>query len=122
MTRIEVPTYTAQIYLGGPISDAMRTARAFCDRVGLCVTVEPVSYLYTGGSTDGVRVGLINYGRFPAEPEIIFATAEELALLLIPAMGQESASIVATDRTVWISFRPSGEDSPANSQNQEHRS
>lgn len=76
-----------------------------CDDVGLCVTVEPVSYLYTGGEADGVRVGLINYGRFPASPAEIFATAERLAKALIADLGQESASIVATDKTVWLSNR-----------------
>ncbi|WGM47693.1 hypothetical protein KOAAANKH_02575 [Brevundimonas sp. NIBR10] len=106
MTRIEVSTYTALIYVGGPLADAMVTARGYCDAVGLCVTVEPVSFIYTGGTTDGVRVGLINYGRFPSEPDAIFAHAERLAVMLIDDLGQESASIVATDRTVWLSNRP----------------
>lgn len=105
MTRIEVPTYTALIYVGGSVSEAMRTSRDYCTLVGLCVTVEPVSFLYTHGSTDGVRVGLINYGRFPSEPDAIFAHAETLANHLIEDLGQESASIVATDRTVWLSRR-----------------
>jgi len=105
MKRVLVPTYTASIYVGGSLSEAMRTARRFCDEEGLCVTVEPVSYVYTRGSTDGVRVGLINYPRFPTAPEAIFALAEKLTLILIEDLGQESASIVATDKTVWLSKR-----------------
>lgn len=114
MTRTEVITYTALIYVGGDLAEAKAICRAFCDEVGLCVTVEPVSYVFTGGDINGVRVGLINYGRFPAEPHVIFLKAERLARLLINGLGQESASIVASDRTVWLSFRATGEDSPAN--------
>ena len=50
-------------------------------------------------------VGLINYGRFPSEPAAIFAHAETLALKLTEGLGQESASIQAPDKTLWISFR-----------------
>jgi hypothetical protein len=52
-----------------------------------------------------VIVGLINYPRFPSTPEAIWAHAEALALKLIEGLGQESASIQAPDKTVWISFR-----------------
>lgn len=106
MKRVEVKTYTAQIYVGGDLNEAKRLAWTYCDSVGLCVTVEPVSYIATGGSCEGVRVGLINYGRFPASPRAIFAKAEELAHVLIEGLGQQSASIVATDKTIWLSTRP----------------
>lgn len=105
MNRVEVPTYTALIYVAGSLSSALRIAREFCDDRPECVTVEPVSYVFVGGSADGVRVGLINYGRFPRETDAIFAQAEALALRLIEELGQESASIVASDRTVWLSNR-----------------
>ena len=105
MTRIEVPTYTAQIYIGGSLALALEASRDFCDAVGLCVTVEPLSYAFTGGATDGVRIGLINYGRFPADPAAIFRRAEELATILIHDLDQETASIVASDKTVWLSRR-----------------
>lgn len=104
MTRQEATTYTAAIYVAGPPADAERICREFVLR-GLCVTVEPVEFIYTGGQERGVRVGLINYPRFPADPAAIFATAEELALALIEGLHQHSASIVATDKTVWMSRR-----------------
>jgi hypothetical protein len=105
MKRVEVSTYTAAIYVGGHLPTGIFHAKRFCDEIGLCVTVEPVDYIYTRGSTSGMRVGLINYGRFPASPDEIFAKAEALALRLIEALGQDSASIIATDRTVWLSKR-----------------
>ena len=104
MIRVEAPTHTVFIYVGGAVSDAQRICRRFCE-VGLCVTVEPVEFIYTRGQESGVRVGLINYPRFPAEPAAIFAKAEALALELIEGLYQSSASIVATDKTVWLSRR-----------------
>jgi hypothetical protein len=105
MNRFEEPTYKANIYIGGDLADARRICRQHCNDVGLCVTLEPVEFVYTGGLETGVRVGLINYPRFPATQAAIFQTAEELALLLIEGLHQQSASIVATDRTVWLTKR-----------------
>ncbi len=110
MTREEAATYTAAIYVAGPQPEAERICREFC-LTGLCVTVEPVEFIYTGGQERGVRVGLINYPRFPSTPDAIFAKAERLASELIERMHQHSASIVATDRTVWLSRR---DDAPGN--------
>lgn len=104
MTREECHTYTAAIYVAGPQAEAERICRRFCLE-GLCVTVEPVEFIYTGGAETGVRVGLINYPRFPAEPDKIFDTAEHLAVSLMNQLYQHSASIVATDKTVWLSRR-----------------
>lgn len=105
MIRTEVTTYTVLIYVGGDLAEAKRICRDFCDEVGLCVTVEPLSYVYTAGETEGFRVGLINYGRFPSEPHVIFLKAERLARLLIIGLGQETASIVAPDKTIWLNGR-----------------
>jgi hypothetical protein len=102
----EVPTYTAQIYIAGDIAQARRLcAQRFIEK-GLCVTLEPVEYVYAGGCEAGMRVGLINYPRFPAEPVEIRAKALELAELLIEALCQWSASVVMPDETVWLSCRP----------------
>ena len=104
MTREEVSTYTATIFIAGDLNDARRICREAC-MAGLCVTVEPTEFIYTGGSETGVRVGLINYARFPADPAAVFAQAEALALKLVEGLHQHSASIVATDKTIWISRR-----------------
>ena len=105
MKYVNVPTFIAQIYVGGSLSAALRICREFCDENPECVTVEPVSYVYVGGSTDGVRVGFINYGRFPRDDSAIMDQAHKLALLLIEGLGQESASIVTTTETIWLSKR-----------------
>jgi len=73
---------------------------------GLCVTVEPVQYIYTRGEESGVRVGLINYPRFASDPQEIFEHALKLARLLRDRLFQWSFTIVATDKTVFESLRP----------------
>lgn len=101
----EVPTYTAQIYIAGDYSHAKRVCQRHCMDIGLCVTVEPIEYVYTGGCEAGVRVGLINYARFPAEPAVIYARALDLARILRVELAQHSFSIVATDKTVFDTTR-----------------
>ena len=105
MKRVEVPSYPVSIFIAGDRELAEGLCRAYCDEIGLCVTVSDTAYCYTGGREAGVVVGLINYGRFPSEPAGIFAKAEALALRLIDGLAQETATVQAPDKTVWISFR-----------------
>jgi hypothetical protein len=107
--RAEAPSYPVSIFVGGGVWEAETICLAYCDEVGLCVTVTETTYLYTGGETGGVIVGLINYPRFPSTPAAIWGHAEALALRLIEGLKQESASIQAPDKTVWISFREQSE-------------
>ena len=79
--------------------------RAFCDGVGLCVTVTPTTHVYTGGQEIGAIVGLINYPRFPSVPALIEAKAIELGMGLREALGQESFSIQTPTTTSWFSWR-----------------
>lgn len=105
MKRVETASYPVQIFIAGSVWEAETICLEYCNAVGLCVTVNETDYIYSGGDEPGVIIGLINYGRFPSEPAAIFAHAEALALKLIEGLGQESASIQAPDKTVWISFR-----------------
>jgi hypothetical protein len=105
MRAAETSSYPVQIWLAGDHAKAIELCRAYCDETGFCVTVTPTTYVYTGGQDAGVCIGLINYGRFPSEPAAIFARAKELAKRLIAGLRQESASIQALDKTLWISFR-----------------
>lgn len=99
--------YPVSIFIAGADLQAVKNAcRLFCDREGLCVTVTPTSYIYTGGETEGVIVGLINYPRFPVEHHgRIFATAKELAEMLVKLDGHESYTIQTPDAAFWTSYR-----------------
>lgn len=99
------PTFTAQIYMAGDIGHAKQIIRQFCSAVGLCVTVEPVDYIYTGGEESGFRVGFIDYPKFPAEPGSISSLAFQLANELRRNLGQHSFSIVTPTETTWDTTR-----------------
>lgn len=106
MKRVEVASYPVSIFIGGNAKEAALWARGYCDDVGLCVTVTETRYVYTGGLTFGVVVGLINYPRFPLTGGEIWAHAEALAAILCRGLKQESYTIQAPDKTVWFSHRP----------------
>ena len=106
MKRAAVTSYPVSIFIGGSGKDAAILARGYCDDVGLCVTVTETRYVYTGGLTFGVIVGLINYPRFPSEPVEIWAHAEALGAILCRRLNQESYTIQAPDKTEWFSHRP----------------
>ncbi len=102
--RIEA-THWARLYLSGPIEVAKQTLRRECLREGLCVTIEPTTFIYTGGEESGYVIGLINYPRFPSTAEKINRRAEDIALKLLDDTYQHSALIMTPTKTRWISKR-----------------
>lgn len=104
ITETEAPTFRADIHIAGSRAAATDACREFCLR-GLCVTVAEDNFVYTGGMEAGVRIGLINYPRFPKAPEEIFQVASELARFLIGRLRQQSCCVVGDDKTVWLSRR-----------------
>jgi hypothetical protein len=105
MKTINAPTHVVTLYLSGPIEVAKQALRAECLREGLCVTIEPTTFVYTGGEEEGYRVGLLNYPRFPTTPAELNDRAETVALVLLGATHQHSALIVTPDTTYWITKR-----------------
>lgn len=105
-TRIEEsPTYTVDIFIAGDHEQAKQAAREFCLEHGWCVTVTPTAFIYTGGEESGVRVGAVNYPRFPCTPDELFAKARQLAESLVERLCQHSVLLVAPDRSVWLTRR-----------------
>lgn len=102
---VRVKSYRVTVFIAGDFELAKIACRKFCDEMGECVTVEPTDYIYTGGQEAGVRVGFINYGRFPRSRKVIFHRARTMARWLLLALEQESVSVVASDRTEWLSTR-----------------
>ena len=98
-------TIRFEIFIAGDIGQAKQTCRKYCFEVGLCVTVEAVTYIYTGGEELGVRVGIINYPRFPEDIEKLRLHASKLANLLMHDLCQHSYSIVGPDNIEWHSRR-----------------
>lgn len=74
---------------------------------GLCVTVTPTTYAFTGGTCEGVIVGLINYGRFPTHNYMeIWEQAYSLAMFLKERLGQGSFTLQDNYRSYFYSTRP----------------
>lgn len=105
MRQQSVTTWWARIYVSGPISVIEQVCREECLREGLCITVDPTLFIYTGGEERGAVVGLINYPRFPEEHEVITARAKELAILLLERTYQHSVLIMTPSETTWITKR-----------------
>ena len=103
-----VETIVVTIYMAGDIDTAKRWLRRRCYERGLCVTVTPTTFIYTGGEEAGFAVGFVNYPRFPSDADILCETAQQIADALIVECCQKSALIVAPDRTEWITKKPPG--------------
>jgi hypothetical protein len=105
MQRIISLTHSISIHMAGEYHTACRICRAYCDDVGLCVTVEYAYYIYTDGGEEGVCITLRNYPRFPTTQTELFAVAEALALRLMQGLEQQTALLTGTDVTVWLNDR-----------------
>ncbi len=99
-----VDTFWVSIFIGGDEATAKQVCREYCTEVGLCVTVEPINYIYSYGEESGVKIGLINYPRFPDTEEGIFGKAESLSHLLLEMLCQRSFTIMTPDKTIWHSL------------------
>lgn len=104
MRTEKTATYWATIYISGPLSVIEQTCRQECMK-GLCVTVDPTRFIYTGGEETGAAIGLVNYPRFPVSNEDLYLKAECLALTLLETTCQHSVMIVTPDKTVWHTKR-----------------
>lgn len=106
MIEKSVPSFNVEIHMAGDINAAALFIQQVAARQGMCVTISPQSYIYTGGREEGFRIGFINYPRFPKEPEEILKEARVLADWLRYHMGQDSYSIVTPTETTWYSRKP----------------
>lgn len=105
MKVISTFTYRVRIYIAGPIEVAKQIIRQDCLREGLCVTIEPTLYVYTGGEEAGYVVGLNNYPRFDMTEHQMNERAKDLAMKLLEGTHQLSVMVQNPDRTVWYSRR-----------------
>lgn len=102
--RIRAAAFPLSIFIAGDIQMARAALREFCME-GLCVTLTPTEYIYTAGAEDGLIVGLINYPRFPKEPEELLAQARRLAEFLMDRLFQSSCTVQTPTETIWHSRR-----------------
>lgn len=104
--KASCPSWEVSIWIAGSAYHAELICQDWANTEGACVTVTPTTYVYTGGSEKGVRVGFINYPRFPRDAEDAMTQATVLGQLLMLRLGQHSFSVVGPERTDWYSRRP----------------
>lgn len=100
-------SYNVEIHMAGDIQAASLFLQQVAARRGMCVSIHPQSYIYSGGREEGFLVRFINYARFPQEPEVILKQAEQLADWIRDDIGQYSWSITTPDETIYYSEIPS---------------
>lgn len=101
-------THTVAIYMAGDIDTAKRWLRRECYERGLCVTVMPTDFIYTGGEESGFCIGFVNYPRFPSSAEELFTRAKNIACALIVECCQKTALVVGSPHTEWVTIEPPG--------------
>lgn len=99
------PTIRFDIFMAGDLAQAKQVCREYCFTAGLCVHLEAVDFIYTGGEESGFKVGLINYPRFPTEESALRVTALALADSLMNRLCQQSYCLVGPTNTEWFSRR-----------------
>jgi hypothetical protein len=115
MKQHTTKTFTATIYCGfrpgygnmvqfteDCMEQAEKICQTYCDKNSYGLTIEPTRFIYKNGWEDGVKVGLINYPRFPRKPIEIKNIALEIASELKSHFRQERVSIVFTDETIML--------------------
>lgn len=105
MTEKTADSFNIDIHMAGDIAFAGQIIQRLAVGTGLCVTLSPQSFIYTGGREEGFRVGIINYARFPSTPEQLLDRAKTIANALMLELGQHSYSIVTPIESIWISRR-----------------
>lgn len=101
----EGPTAQFTIFIAGDLAQAKQVCREFCNDISLCVTIEPTSFIYKGGQEEGVRIGLMNYPKYPSSVGGLHQLAHRLADLLRQRLCQCSYSVVGPDKTCWDDTR-----------------
>lgn len=105
-----LPTYYANIFLGlkcgysdkvNDIEDVRKLCREYVEK-GLCVTIQEIEYIYTGGEEPGIMIGFINYPRFPKENEEVRIDAVNFAHYLMESLHQFRCTVVTPDQTYLL--------------------
>lgn len=105
MQTATTQSYFVRIHMAGDIAQAKQVCREQCYAVGLCVTVTPQTFIYTGGEEEGFVVGLLNYPRFPSTPDELREKARTLADRLRERLFQHSYLLETSDVTTWVTAR-----------------
>lgn len=94
--------YQCKLYVAGNVWHIELICRKYVE-LGLCVTITPTKYIYTGGAEDGAIIGFINYARLPNTKENIIEIAVELGKQIIEQTGQLSFTVIDNENNCYFS-------------------
>lgn len=89
------------IHIAGNYDDACRAARAYTFSTGMCFQITKCTYVYTGGTEEGVLVRVIKYPRFDREILELHNTVLEFAQHLANALHQKSYTVEDKRNTTY---------------------
>lgn len=97
-----IQTFYANIHLAGDYSTCKSVCREIAYTFGFCFQISEVDYIYTGGQESGVLIRVINYPRFPRDPEEITKLCIEFAKKISAVMCQKSFTIETSTDTMYF--------------------
>ena len=93
--------------MAGDIAVAKQRLRSMAyNERGMCVTITPTDFIYTGGEETGFVIGVQHYPRFPSTPKKLTAFAERVAEELRAVCCQKTVLIVGPRWTRWLEVVP----------------
>lgn len=101
-------SWSVRIYMAGDVAVAKQIIRETAWVEGMCVTISPTDFIYTGGEETGFIIGIEQYPRFPTSTSQLDDKAMRLAKKLMPKLNQKSAMVVTPGSTFWLSLEPPG--------------
>ena len=105
MITKQAPSYHISIYCTGEKVALYAAIQSVCDSIGLCVSIFPCDYLFTGGMESGYEIRLINYPRFPSTKEAIKAKAMQVVEAIFTVNPKGSLTMVDPWDSVYMSER-----------------
>jgi hypothetical protein len=104
-----VRTCSIQVFMAGDIAVAKHALRTMAWSEGMCVTITPTDFIYTGGEETGFVIGVQHYPRFPSTPKKLTVFAEHVAEMVMLACCQKTALVVAPKYTRWLTQKAPAE-------------
>lgn len=99
------PSYTVSIYCTGDKARLYAAIQETVDKMGLCVSIFPCDYLFTGGMESGYEVRLINYPRFPVSDTEMVYKANKVCETIFTVNPKGSLTMVLPHVSYFMSNR-----------------
>jgi|AGFS01.1.fsa_nt_gi hypothetical protein len=97
-----VPTFYANLHIAGNFDVCQQECNRITYEFGFCFQVSKVEYIYTGGQESGMLIRVINYPRFPRDPEEITKLCTQFGFRLAEKLCQKSFTLETSTDTMYF--------------------